>query len=1481
MGFDNECILNIQSLAGEYFCPVCRLLVYPNEALQSQCTHLYCKPCLTYIVGSTHACPYDGYLVTEADSKPLIETNKALAESIGKVAVHCLYHRSGCTWQGQLSECITHCTGCAFGNSPVVCNRCGTQIVHRQVQEHAQNCPGVQPQAQQGGVIQEATTATGTTAISEQNQAITQTGVASQAQVAQTVVAPTSAQDQSQVNASSQPQAAVQAVPTPEQWYQLQQQQYQQYYQQYPGYDPYQQQYQQYGQYQQQAFQQQHPPQAIPGQQPQMYMQPQSQTQAQLTVRPQAQLQSQPQTQPQPQPQPQTQTLSHSQAQIGLQHQVQTYPSAHGQQPQQPNQQPPSQLQVQSHLQQRPQAPQSQQLLPQHSQPNQQTQLYPQSQPAGQSHIHPQTQVQQHTHAQMQLQAQGQPPNQLSHAVTGHTPYPQPQPNQQLPSSAPQLQPMYIHPQQQGVPRQVSQQIVQMQSQFPQQQLVQIRPSHSHVPMQQQQHLPVLPTQGQHPNMPAAQLVHPQAHHPNQIVHQYSSVHPSQVQNTGQQHGHSVHPQAFPGQTAGFVQSTPQQPAHFIQQQLPPQLRPQVPPSSLPPASNVHQQLQQNVPISHGLQSHPHNSTGRPMLPNLGVLHQSIRPSLNGPTGPSPAHAILTQPGGIHLYPQGSNVQSQSSATLSGAMNQASSLQSIVKSEAQAESASQKTDVKKAHMLPASSSQGTLLAEPQLVKYENELKPENKKESVDVDEKSVTGGEGKSSSSKTDVKEISESSQLLENNPMSSSQGDEPVDKNMVKEATAKSESFAGDKLVETTAQGQEGISQISKKQAVNSQLEDKEFQKNLSSQQTDIIQQDANVMCQGKVLESEGSNKEVTSLHSNPLQQPHQNFGLAHPSRHSPGQMRQMPVPGQIPTHVRPQGHNMLGNVPSLQGQPSSAPAHFQTSIAKQPLGSFHPEVSPGGIINPGVSSFGRGPTPFGPQGHLNIGQMPHQDGASMGGPAFGVPPPGAFDSQGSNTRRVPPRGQHMPANLESDYVAKMRAGPFDSRQLDLLIPGSGDRVPFGQPSNSQLDSMRVNGSSSRGVSGGLTDPLHQIGLQEERFKHFPEERYRQIPEDERVNSFAVELGRHIHRREFFDDRKHFPGPTHMGPEHLPKSDSYFTVSRPLDRAPPGFTREARLELDVGPNAAVSRPLPPYQAGGFRPIDLRDDISGRNVDHIGHPDFHRSASDLGRFRVDGLPPLRSPGREFSDIPSSRFGRFEDIDGRESRAFGDRSKLCNLPSGSNPFYENRFPSFPSHMRRGEPDVPGNLRIGERVHLRGGNMVGSDVFPVHLRNAGPVGSRNLPSHMHMGEPAGYGTYPIPSRLGDVGGPGNLPLNQRIGEPIGGNLSNHLRPGSTSGMPIHGYSSDNGVFNAGEVESLDHSRKRKHGTMGWCRICKLDCETVEGLEIHSQTREHQKKAMDMVLSIKKDNAKKQKISSDDHISHEGATNNARKASDENHE
>ncbi|XP_024023711.1 RNA-binding protein 33 isoform X2 [Morus notabilis] len=552
MGFDNECILNIQSLAGEYFCPVCRLLVYPTEALQSQCTHLYCKPCLTYIVSTTRACPYDGYLVTESDSKPLIESNESLAETIGKIAVHCLYHRSGCSWQGSLSDCTAHCSGCAFGNSPVVCNRCGTQIVHRQVQEHALTCP---PQAQQVQAAADAS-ACGTAATADQTQSATQAAaVASQAQPLQTAVTAPGKDLNQQSVSSSQAQPVVQAaVPSAEQWYQ-QQQQYQQYYQQYPGYDPYQQQYQQYYPYQQAAVpqyqQQAHASNAAGQLQPQVFMQPQ--------------LQLQPQTQPQSQPQASVATQPQNQAQINQQRQApsivpphsqihpQTYPSAPGQpnpQPQVPLQPHPQPVQLPQYQQLHPQ-PQIQQQIQSQVQP-QNPPSVSQAQPLGQ--LQPSPQPNQPPNANFQSQTQ----HPSAHAVTGHHSFPQLNNDPQVQIGGPQ--------------------------QFPKQPLM--RPPHPQATIPNQQQPVLLPSPGQVQNNPSVQqqsVQHSYFQPPGQPEYQRPIMQPVQ--------------QTFPQQ-------------HYQQPQLPmpSQFRPTGPSHLFPPQTHAYPQ----PPMQHAKSP---NVAGRPSMP--------------------------------------------------------------------------------------------------------------------------------------------------------------------------------------------------------------------------------------------------------------------------------------------------------------------------------------------------------------------------------------------------------------------------------------------------------------------------------------------------------------------------------------------------------------------------------------------------------------------------------------------------------------------------------------------------------------------------------------------------------------------------------------------------------------------------------------------------------------------------------------------------
>ncbi|KAL2541118.1 RING-type domain-containing protein [Abeliophyllum distichum] len=674
MGFDIECIIDIHTYPGEFFCPVCRTLVYPNEALQSQCTHLYCKPCLAHVANGSRACPYDGYLVTESDSKPLIESDKALADKIGKVKVHCLYHRSGCTWEGPLSECTSHCSGCTFGNSPVICNRCGVQIVHRQVHDHAQSCPGVYQTQQTAEGVQGASSsgpASATTA-ADSNQTAAQPGAAtSQTQNPQSTAAPLlPGQDlNQQADPNFQaPTVVTTGVPTPEQWYQ---QQYQQYYQQYAGYDPHQQPYHQYyppqqqplQQYQQNSLQMQGQLQSQTYAQPQQPQPPvQSQPQVQPQLHPQTQ-QPQPQPQPQPngqpqhqsQPQPPLQPQTHSQSQVPPQgqpqmhapvrapapgHQVnplqQLHPAMQSQAqvptqalPPPPGQsapQPPPYAHGQTHpqpLSMRP--PVQQQQMPQYPQPQSQMYYTQASQVQNQQQMHLQPQLQPH----LQTQPQPQPQAHLQHPPQSH-PQLRPQLNQ---PTAPTAQPQALHltapavtghhshPQPHPA-QQMQTGALQQHPMHPYPTNGSLPPAHIHGQVSQQPAFMRPPhSLGQLPQQQASAVLPPQG--------QVSGIPPAQQQQFQPQAQQPVHQiqhmpvmqpvrQTMPQQPfLGPVQSQLHQHGHFVQQQQPP--HPQV------------RMMQQNIAVPQSsLPQQSQNYVGRPMMANHVIQPQSFPQSSAG-----------------------------------------------------------------------------------------------------------------------------------------------------------------------------------------------------------------------------------------------------------------------------------------------------------------------------------------------------------------------------------------------------------------------------------------------------------------------------------------------------------------------------------------------------------------------------------------------------------------------------------------------------------------------------------------------------------------------------------------------------------------------------------------------------------------------------------------------------------------------------------
>ncbi|XP_023519517.1 AT-rich interactive domain-containing protein 1A-like isoform X2 [Cucurbita pepo subsp. pepo] len=1509
MGFDNECILNIQSLAGEYFCPVCRLLVYPHEALQSQCTHLYCKPCLTYVVSTTRACPYDGYLVTEADSKPLIESNKTLADTIGKIAVHCLYHRSGCTWQGPLSDCVTHCSGCAFGNSPVLCNRCGIQLVHRQVQEHAQTCPGVQSQAQQADGAQ-GTTTSGTAAATDQAQSA---GMAkSQTQSSQNVAASAPAQDTNQqANASSQgPAVAEAAVPTSEQWYQQQQQQYQQYYQQYPGYDSYQQQYQHYYPYQQQGgvpYQQPQPSQALPSHvatqhpsqayiQPQTQPQPQPQSQTQVPAHPQPQSQSQPQPQPQPQSlsQPQPPTQPHGQSQVHMhvqtpvvgqsqnqgqvnpqqqiyhaaatahsQIQPQGHPPAHGQaQPQpQPQPQPQSYPQVQPNSQQPVHMPQYQQPHSQipHSQAQIQQQVHPPFHPPHHSVSQPQSQLQapaQH-HSQlpnpqinqslsMTPNAQPQMQNQPTYAATGYPSYPQPQHHQQMQLGVPQnVLPAHA----QGGAHQQSQSLVQMQSQLPQP--PPMRPPQPPL-YQNQQQPPMLPSSNQVQNVSAAQQLHIHSHAqqpggPGQPASQ-RPVMPLVQQSASQQ---VVHQHQHFGQQGQFIQN---------QLHMTPQMRPPGPPNSLSQPNHGYAHLQHNINLPHGMQHNPSlNTEGRSLVPNQGVQSIPYSQSMVGvpmrPLQPGANQPTMKQG---HVFGNNGNQVQLPDGFAERKLEKGP--------DGRDSGSSSQKDAKRAgNHLDVASNLGADVGGLKTEKSLASLKVPDDKGRYAIGDKSI---QADASTESTPQNGVTDSNLHV---------GDSGKAKQVEVKVEATESTFdhsSNDKLGEVGIQDQKDLSTEPKKMedhVIENKGNQEGFLQKVPSQDTELRSKRIPTDTSGTLHPSSGADEgqqgatttsslilgspDMLNQHGyqdkNPPQTGGTQIGAAqtsHPASLVAHTRHQTPPSSYVSSSLQqgalapllqapppgPYHQAQVSNNPSMQVRPRAP------GLGAHPGQPFNPSepFPPGGIPESGSApSFGRGPGHYGPQQALerSVGSQAtyslSQPSASQGGSkmSLGDPVgahfrsklPGAFDTRGQlhSQRPIHPS--------EAEIFSNQRPRP------DSHLPGTMEHRP------PHLTGIPPSVLSLNGAPG--LDSSSKLGLRDERFKLMHEEQLNPFPQDT--------ARRPINQTDAEDVLRQFPRPSHLETDLAQRIGNYSL--RPFDRGVHGHNYDTGLTID---GAAASRILPPRHMGGAlhptdaeRPIGFYEDSIGPADRSRGHSDFPVPGS-YGRRFVDGFGP-RSPlheyhGRGFGGHPG--FPGVEEIDGQEfPRHFGDPLS----------FRESRFPIFRSHLQRGDFEGPGNFRISE--HMRTGDLIGQD------RHFGP---RSMPGHLRLGEPSAFGSHPGHSRIGDLSVLGNF-------EPFGGgHRTNHPRlgePGFRSSFSRQGLAED-GRFFAGDVESFDNSRKRKPTSTGWCRICKVDCETVEGLELHSQTREHQKMAMDMVQSIKQ-NAKKHKITPNDHSSEDGKSKN----------
>ena len=123
-----------------FLCKIC-MGVLMDPHLITCCGECICKRCidchlrLSTIDGREKSCPF-----CRKDDFKLIE-NSDLKKSINNLEVYCLYHKSGCMWQGKLKEGKAHLYECIF--YPIDCpNKCECgKIERRNLRKHIAECP--------------------------------------------------------------------------------------------------------------------------------------------------------------------------------------------------------------------------------------------------------------------------------------------------------------------------------------------------------------------------------------------------------------------------------------------------------------------------------------------------------------------------------------------------------------------------------------------------------------------------------------------------------------------------------------------------------------------------------------------------------------------------------------------------------------------------------------------------------------------------------------------------------------------------------------------------------------------------------------------------------------------------------------------------------------------------------------------------------------------------------------------------------------------------------------------------------------------------------------------------------------------------------------------------------------------------------------------------------------------------------------------
>ena len=106
----------------DYFCPICRVFLNPDDSMQTSCLHIFCQSCLIQLRQnslSSCRCPICRSITSETGQKPLKDINLFAYNALSSVKIKC--KNTECDkifplneFDGHLKTCEYEMTDCPY-----------------------------------------------------------------------------------------------------------------------------------------------------------------------------------------------------------------------------------------------------------------------------------------------------------------------------------------------------------------------------------------------------------------------------------------------------------------------------------------------------------------------------------------------------------------------------------------------------------------------------------------------------------------------------------------------------------------------------------------------------------------------------------------------------------------------------------------------------------------------------------------------------------------------------------------------------------------------------------------------------------------------------------------------------------------------------------------------------------------------------------------------------------------------------------------------------------------------------------------------------------------------------------------------------------------------------------------------------------------------------------------------------------------------